>query len=733
MKAEEVEGIIKVIKTQPELNFNLSFKYAQIVSKLFNTPTNSSLARRVLINILDNWEKVDPKTREVWIDLFEVAGFYPYLSKSDFKLNSTAGKIRKEYHKANMLGGKYYHEEQKMLSDLLKSDKNVIVSAPTSFGKSLLIEELVACKKYKNIVVIQPTLALLDETRKKLLRYKDTYKIIVRTSQRPSEEKGNVFLLTAERVMEYKNLPKIEFLILDEFYKLSTKRDDERSDTLNNAFYKLLNEHNCKFYLLGPNIDSISTGFTERYNAEFFKTNYNLVDVEVIDMYKIHGTYFGERGNKKEYKETILFKLLLNDLANQQTIIYCSSPIRVRFLSKKFGEYLKAHGVALEDKSLPMVDWIKENINKNWSLVDCLNYGIGIHDGTLPKHLNASTIDYFNSGKLNYLFCTTTIIEGVNTSAKNIVFFDHTKGNRKLIDFFDYSNIKGRAGRLMVHFTGRLYDFNPKISAEPIIVDIPFFEQNPVADEVLIHLEKNHVKNKETIQYKKIENLSEDEKILFRKNGVSVWGQKKILDYLDENIDQVYELIKWNGYPNNKQLTFLINLCWDNLLKEGEAERPLNRKWLTYLVFNYRREKGIVSLINSRIKYNQKPDQTKKKNEIIDEAIKFAFQIQRHWLHYKVPKWIGVMNELQKFVCNKHNLDSGEYTYYANQIENDFVGENLSILLEYGVPVSAVYKLQEMIRSDTKEDDLFRIIKEKKLLSRKEFTKYEITKIEENM
>jgi replicative superfamily II helicase len=40
-------------------------------------------------------------------------------------------------------------------------------SAPTSFGKSLLIEEIVASKKYKNIIIIQPTLALLDETRKK--------------------------------------------------------------------------------------------------------------------------------------------------------------------------------------------------------------------------------------------------------------------------------------------------------------------------------------------------------------------------------------------------------------------------------------------------------------------------------------------------------------------------------------------------------------------------------------
>ena len=57
---------------------------------------------------------------------------------------------------------------------------------------------------------------------------------------------------------------------------------------------------------------------------------------------------------------------------------------------------------------------------------------------SLQKHITTSVIDYFNNGLLNYLFCTTTIIEGVNTSAKNIFFFDSTKGMNTKIDYFDY-------------------------------------------------------------------------------------------------------------------------------------------------------------------------------------------------------------------------------------------------------------------------------------------------------
>lgn len=297
--------IIEDIRTSESINQDKSFYYCQICSKLLRNPMEENKARKIIINILDNWHKLDDSTHELWTDLIESAGFYPYLEKEKNKLifKNTAGEIRKEFHKSSNLKNKYFHEEQKIIYDILNSKKNLIVSAPTSFGKSLLIEEIVAAKKYKNIVVIQPTLALIDETRKKLKKYGTDYKIIVRTSQKPSEEKRNLYLLTAERVMEYSDLPKIDFFVIDEFYKLSAKRDDERSDVLNNAFNLLISKHESKFYLLGPNIDGISEGFADKYNAKFYKTNYSLVDNIVIDIYSKYETQFGERGKKKKFKE----------------------------------------------------------------------------------------------------------------------------------------------------------------------------------------------------------------------------------------------------------------------------------------------------------------------------------------------------------------------------------------------------------------------------------------------
>ena len=92
-------------------------------------------------------------------------------------------------------------------------------------------------------------------------------------------------MLTAERVLEYPNMSHIDLLIIDEFYKLSKQREDNRANILNIAFLRLTKNPAYRFYLLGPNIDSISTGFLEKYDAVFYKTDYSLVYTETQDLY----------------------------------------------------------------------------------------------------------------------------------------------------------------------------------------------------------------------------------------------------------------------------------------------------------------------------------------------------------------------------------------------------------------------------------------------------------------
>ncbi|HET9569829.1 MAG TPA: helicase-related protein [Bacteroidales bacterium] len=722
-----MEDLLKLIETSEEINFDTTFDIYYTCSRLIVEKEND--AQRLLVNILHNRAKFDASLDNILADLIEGVGFYPYLRKENLNIESTDAQIRNAYHKSDYLD-MFLHEDQKYLLSLINSDKNVIVSAPTSFGKSLLIEELVATNKFRNIIIIQPTLALLDETRRKLLKYEENYKLIVRTSQEASAEKGNLFLLTAERVNEYKNLPTIDLLIIDEFYKLSANRDDERSDSLNNAFYFLLKYFHPKFYLLGPNIDSISEGFAEKYNAIFYKTMSSLVDTKTIDVYSDHKEFFDRPIKFKEYKENILFDLLLS-LNDEQSIIYCSSPARVRYLSSCFLKYLKAKGHTHEESELDIAEWIKINISPKWSLLELLSYKIGIHDGALQKHITTSIIDYFNNQKIKYLFCTSTIIEGVNTSAKNIIYFDSTKGRNIAIDYFDYSNIKGRAGRLMIHYIGKIYNFNSIPENNRIKIDIPFFEQNPISDEVLINLRHKDVKDENYEQLARIDAISQREKELIKNNGIQVFGQKNIIDILRAEVTNKYDLIAWNKYPTKVQLEYILGLAWNNLLKPSESVRPMTLNKLITVTQIYGYNQSIWNLVNSTYEYfkSLKSFGQFTSDEIYDEAIRDSFQVLKHWFEYKVPKWLSVINSIQEFVCNEMGLKAGDYSYFSNLIENDFVRDNMLILSEYGVPSSALRKLEDLIPARMPQENVIRFIKERRLFENDSFIEYEKNKL----
>ena len=279
-----------------------------------------------LIDVIENWEYVNPEVRSVFLCLIEGFGFYPYLNEGvDLDL---AALIRREYHKSQFVNKKgnsiIFHYEQKVLEEKINKKQNLVVSAPTSFGKSLLIEEFVARRKYENILIIQPTLALIDETRRKLSHYSDYYNIVVNTHQEIGEK--NLFILTSERVLDIlPNIDDIDLFIIDEFYKIANNKKDDRVSHLNIAFYKIL-KFKPQLLFLTPLVDNISEDFIRKYDIQFYRTDYSLVNQKSKQI-----SYESE-----DEKEEKLFQLL-NDLS-EPTIVYVRSPKRSENLAKKYIE-----------------------------------------------------------------------------------------------------------------------------------------------------------------------------------------------------------------------------------------------------------------------------------------------------------------------------------------------------------------------------------------------------------
>ncbi len=121
------------------------------------------------------------------------------------------------------------HREQSSVLSKLLDGKSIAVSAPTSFGKSFIIDAFIAAKQPDNVVIIVPTIALMDETRRRLFKkFSDRYTIVNAPDTRLGPK--NILIFPQERAFGYlAALETIDLLVDDEFYKASKTHDGHRS------------------------------------------------------------------------------------------------------------------------------------------------------------------------------------------------------------------------------------------------------------------------------------------------------------------------------------------------------------------------------------------------------------------------------------------------------------------------------------------------------------------------
>ena len=103
--------------------------------------------------------------KQILDGLLRSVGLFPYLEKERLGI---ADQLVYEAHRPPALDDVVFHHPQATVFHTLMSGKSVVLSAPTSFGKSLVIDAIVASRRFENIIVVVPTLALIDETRRRL-------------------------------------------------------------------------------------------------------------------------------------------------------------------------------------------------------------------------------------------------------------------------------------------------------------------------------------------------------------------------------------------------------------------------------------------------------------------------------------------------------------------------------------------------------------------------------------
>ena len=368
---------------------------------------------------------------------------------------------------------KTLHRDQSQLLRMLLEGRDMAISAPTSFGKSFVIDSFIAIKKPRTVVIIVPTIALMDEARRRLTRkFSSKYKVI--TTSEVSLAEKNILIFPQERAFGYLDkLDTIDILIVDEFYKacetFSQRKSDERATILLKAILKLSKLAKQR-YFLAPNITSLEESvFTQGMTFHEFK-----MSTVFLKTYEEYLEIKGTKDKKLKQKAKVLKGLLDEGRENgdMKTLIYAGTYTEVDRLSELVRESSKPYATELLDQ---FSEWIRENYSSSWDLADLVTRKYGIHNGSLHRSLSQIQVKLFEATEgLAGLISTSSIIEGVNTAAERVVVW-HNKNGTPRLSSFDYKNLAGRGGRMFRYFVGHVH-----ILAEPpqeedaqIKLDIP--------------------------------------------------------------------------------------------------------------------------------------------------------------------------------------------------------------------------------------------------------------------
>lgn len=475
--------------------------------------------------------------------LAEECGLYPYIEPEKFN-HLTQSII--EAHSLDLQGKVYLHSKQMQALLWLLAGDNVILSAPTSFGKSMLVDAFISKKMPHTVVMIMPTIALIDETRRRLSRnFGAHYTVITTVSEPYNSQNPTIFVLTQERLLSRSDVSFVDLLFVDEFYKLDPDRDDGRFETLNLALYKTLpKSRQC--FMAGPHIKSIKLGERWTGNFRFVRTDYRTVTVNVID-----------RSAKTEKLSAFLEDL--RSVGDDNSLVFTAAPGTAHTLMDKI---LESDISYKSDVGTKLGAWIAQNYHSEWAIARGAEHGIAVHHGRLPRSLGQLFVQLFDKGELKLLICTSTLIEGVNTAAANVFIYDK-KINRSDFDFFSFANIRGRVGRMMRHFVGNAFLYHEPPEQIETHVDVPVLsDPGASTDFLLVNVEPGDLTGEDLRRQESLPEQTGLPAEILREHGALGMD---ILMRVNARVREILQgnpsLLAWRGHPDKAQRITLAELA----------------------------------------------------------------------------------------------------------------------------------------------------------------------------
>jgi superfamily II DNA or RNA helicase len=410
--------------------------------------------------------KYSNKTKD-FVPLYDIAallGFIPIMSmlKNQSLLPTNEGfldTLMASYRENFKAGDIYQTENQSALFQEFSDsvNKNLAVVAPTSYGKSQLIEQSIANHPDLNIAIIVPSKALISQTRKRVLEKiesKNQRQVIVHHDMAFDIEKPLIAVVTQERLLRLlqKN-PTLSFdvLFVDEAHNLLG--DDKRSRLLASVIIisRIRNNQVAIKYLTPFLISSESLKLATKSHEikeikiqEKLKTeDYYTCDTHIDQQLKLYDQFMNELYVVSEKKYSSEIELLL-EKKKKKNIVYLNKPKNIEAFSEHLSRSFESN---ISPELKRVCDEISEYVHPDYRILGCLRRGVAYHHGAVPDIVRSYIETCFRKDpSVNWIVTNSTLLEGVNIPAETLFILDTRKG-RSNLSTPQFRNLVGRVNR----------------------------------------------------------------------------------------------------------------------------------------------------------------------------------------------------------------------------------------------------------------------------------------------
>lgn len=622
-------------------NNQLTFEEAQFIlsaSLIFFRYYNNDQRLRGYFNIayyiVLKYSLINNDYRPLY-DISLQIGFYPIsefilsnnlFDEQNFHESIINHEIRKLYNNSNYIETVEQYNRSKEILEKIKVEDSAYI-APTSFGKSSIIREVIKQNDFSKIAIIVPTKSLITQTYIDIRNLDLNYKLVLHDEMYNGEERF-IGVLTQERATRLINNYDVTFdiLFIDEAHNIL--KNNSRNHLLSR--FIMLNykkNPNQRLLYLSPLINdskNLKTKFTSEGQIFESSIKHNLKAYDVFYLDKKGKLSLYNRFSDELYQvdKNILFNDYIINRAQEKNFIYNYRPRNVEQIAKKLSMSLEI----LENETLNSISvTIANEISEDIDLVDLIKKGIiylhGKQPTTLKEYLE---YQYKEIQYLKFVIANSVILEGINFPIDTLFITSTYALNVK-----DLNNLIGRVNRLnyvfnsslsklvseihfvdSVEFTDKRSDMSNKLS---LLREHSFKDENknPLLDNY--NVEELKLPKEELLKQKEKDNkLIKFTEFLINENDTSLESRIKY-SFIENNIDDFYwnmESVIPSIIENFKIISnsddvistiyevFILNI--ENQIKDYEIERLKNEKARNY----YKNYINIVQLLSLRDKIN---------------------------------------------------------------------------------------------------------------------------------